>query len=173
MSLIPGAVSDPLWRVRAVDDFNHDGHPDLVWQYGPTGQVAFWLLNGVTVIGYAIPAINAPGPDWGVVGTGDSNHDGEVDLFRQHRTQGSLAVWWMHGTEYSADLSLSVSPSDPQLRVAATCDLNGDGATDLVLQHSLTGTLVGWFLDVQNVKFQELLYPSSAGDLNWRVVAPR
>jgi len=173
MSLIPGAVSDPLWRVRAVDDFNHDGHPDLVWQYGPTGQVAFWLLNGVTVIGYAIPAIHAPGPDWEIVGTGDSNHDGEVDLFWQHRTQGSLAVWWMRGTEYYAGLSLSVSPSDPQLRVAATCDLNGDGATDLVLQHSPTGTLVGWFLDVQNVKDQQLLYPSSAGDLNWRVVAPR
>ena len=61
--LNPSAVSDPLWRVRAVGDFNHDGHADLVWQYTPTGRVAFWLLNANTAITYAIPSVTAPGPD--------------------------------------------------------------------------------------------------------------
>ena len=37
VSLNPGAVSDPAWRVRAVGDFNHDGHPDLVWQVHADG----------------------------------------------------------------------------------------------------------------------------------------
>src|SRR5262249_51751958 len=79
--LNPAAVSDPLWKVRAVGDFNHDGHGDLVWQYTPTGQVALWLLNGNKAIGYAILSVTAPGPDWEIFGTGDSGLDGELDLY--------------------------------------------------------------------------------------------
>ncbi len=170
--LIPEAVSDPLWRVRAVGDFNHDGHPDLVWQYTPTGQVAFWFLNDVNVIGYAVPAIGAPGPDWQVVGTGDSNHDGQLDLFWQHRT-GRLAVWWMQGPEYGAGVVMSHSPTDPAWRVVATCDLDSDDSIDLVFQHASTGALGAWFLDAQTVRFGATLNPATGGDSNWKVVGPR
>ena len=88
VSLNPGAVSDPLWRVRAVGDFNHDGHPDLVWQYGPTGRLAFWLLNGTTAIGYAIPSPlrrRDPIGMWSVPAT--------RIMMASSTCSGSIAVW--------------------------------------------------------------------------------
>ncbi len=111
--LNPGAVSDPLWRVRAGGDFNHEGHGDLVWQYTPTGQVAFWLLNGSNAIGYALPSITAPGPEWEIFGTGDSLLDGELDLYWQHRSTGTLAVWRMAGTAFVLACCCQPAPAIP------------------------------------------------------------
>ena len=136
ITLNPGRVSDPMWRVRAVGDFNHDGQPDLVWQYTPTGQVAFWLMNGINAIGYVVPSVAAPGPDWEIFGTGDANFDGERDLYWQHRTLGTLAVWHMMGTNFAEGVMLSESPTDPAWRAVGTVDLDQDAAPDIVFQHA-------------------------------------
>ena len=167
-----GAVSDPAWRVRAVGDFNRDGHPDLVWQYGPTGQIAFWLLNGINVIGYAVPSVAAPGADWQVFGAGDANRDGQLDLFFQHRANGWLAVWWMSGTDFASGGLLSSSPADPGWQAMSACDLDLDGSPDIVFQHQTSNMLGAWYLTGQTVRFGLLLSPSNAGDPNWKVVAP-
>jgi len=171
--LNPSAVSDPLWRVRAVGDFNHDGHADLVWQYTPTGQVAFWLLNGSTAIGYAIPSVSAPGPQWEIFGTGDSNLDGELDLYWQHRTTGTLAVWHMFGTNFRSGALLSTSPSDPGWRAVGVCDLDLDGSRDIVFQHGPTGNVAAWYLNGETLRFGTYLNPMNVGDSNWKLVGPR
>jgi hypothetical protein len=171
--LNPGGVSDPLWRVRAVGDFNHDGHPDLVWQYSPTGQVAFWLLNGTSAIGYAIPAVANPGPDWEIVGTGDTNLDGDLDLYWQHRPSGTLAVWRMAGTEFRSGVLLSTSPNDPGWRAVGVCDLDLDGSPDIVFQHAPTGNVAAWYLNGETFRFGTYLSPSNTGDPNWKLIGPR
>ena len=171
--LNPSAVSDPLWRVRAVGDFNHDGHADLVWQYTPTGQVAFWLLNGNTAISYAIPSVSAPGPDWEIFGTGDSLLDGELDLYWQHRPTGTLAVWRMLGTDFASGVLLSQSPSDAGWRAVGVCDLDLDGSLDIVFQHAPTGNVAAWYLNGETFRFGTYLNPSNTGDSNWKLVGPR
>jgi hypothetical protein len=171
--LNPRQVSDTNWKVRAVGDFNHDGHPDLVWQYAPTGQVAFWLLNGTMAIDYVIPSVSAPGGDWEIVGTGDSNRDGERDLFWQQRVTGQLAVWRMRGTVFEAGLLLSSSPSDPKWHVAAVADLDGDAYSDVVFQHADTGQLGAWYLRDSMVRFGLLLVPSLPSPNTWKIAGPR
>lgn len=171
--LNPSAVSDPQWKVRAVGDFNHDGHADLVWQYASTGQVAFWLLNGTNAIGYAIPAVGAPGPDWEIVGTGDSNLDGELDLYWQHRPSATLAVWRMAGTNFAGGALLSTSPADPGWRAVGVCDLDLDGSPDIVFQHVPTGNVAAWYLNGETFRFGTYLSPSNTGDPNWKVIGPR
>jgi hypothetical protein len=171
ITLTPGQV-DPLWQIRAVGDLNHDGHPDLVWQYAPTGQVAFWLMNGTSAIGYVVPDVMAPGGDWEIVGTGDSNRDGERDLFWQQRSTGTLAVWRMHGTDVNAGLMLSASP-DARWHVVSVSDLDGDAFSDVVFQHADTGDLAAWYLSDATVRFGAMLNPASAGALSWKIVGPR
>ena len=133
ITLNPGRV-DPLWRVRAVCDVNHDGRSDLVWQYAPSGQVAFWLMDGITAIGFVVPQRPMPRPDWEIFGCGDVNFDGQSDLsFGSTAHRGTLAVWHMMGTEYVRGLSPSASPNDAAWRAVAVLDLDGDAAPDIVL----------------------------------------
>jgi hypothetical protein len=34
------------WSVSAMADINRDGQVDLIWKYEPTGQMAYWIMNG-------------------------------------------------------------------------------------------------------------------------------
>jgi glucose/arabinose dehydrogenase len=173
VNLNPGSVSDPLWRVRAVGDFNHDGHADLVWQYTPTGLVALWLMNGPTAIGYLTVGGSVPGPEWEIFGTGDSGIDGELDLYWQHRTTGTLAIWHMVGTVFASGVGLSASPGDPAWRAVGVCDLDLDGSPDIVFQHAPTGIVAAWYLSGDAVRSGIYLSPSSVSDPNWKLVGPR
>lgn len=170
--LTPSQVSDPNWQIRAVGDLNHDGRPDLIWQYVPTGQVAFWLMNGTTAIGYVIPNVPAPGVDWEIIGTGDSNRDGERDIFWQHRSTGALAVWTMNGTQLASGRLVATNPGAEWHAVAVT-DLDGDAFSDIVLQNTTTGDLGAWYLHNGALRFGVLVVPSSVGAPGWTLVGPR
>lgn len=171
--LTPSQVSDLNWQIRAVGDLNHDGHPDLIWQYAPTGQVAFWLMNGTNAIGYVIPNVPPPGADWEIIGTGDSNRDGERDIFWQHRSTGILAVWtMMNGTQLASGSLVPTNPGD-QWQAVAVIDLDGDAYSDVVLQNTNTGDLGAWYLRGTSWKFGALLVPSSVGTPGWSLMGPR
>jgi len=178
--LNPRMVSDTNWKVRAVGDFNHDGQADLVWQYVPTGMVAIWFMNGNNLGSTATGAGGGlPGSEWEIFGTGDSDLDGELDLYWQHRTTGMLAVWRLFYDSHfnylllkSAD-SLSVSPSDPGWRAVGVCDLDLDGSPDIIFQHVPSGDVAAWYLNGVTVRNGIYLNPSNVGDANWKLVGPR
>ena len=170
-TLLTPSQAAPNWQIRAVGDLNHDGHPDLIWQHAPTGQVAFWLMNGTTAIGYVIPDVAAPGGDWEIVGTGDSNRDGERDIFWQHRPTGTLAVWTMKGAQL-ASASVVIPNPGTLWRAVAVSDLDGDAYADIVLENTNTGDLGVWYLSGNRLRFGVLLVPSSVGT-GWNVVGPR
>lgn len=170
--LTPNQVTDTNWQIRAVGDFNHDGHPDLAWEHMRTGSVAFWLLDGTTVTGYVIPYAPAVGADWLIVGAGDSDRDGNLDLFWQQQSTGALAVWHMLGTVVDFGLMFSASPG-PAWHVAAVADLDSDAFPDLVLQNSATTEVAAWYFAGPTFRFGAMLSPSTAGSPEWRVVGPR
>ncbi len=47
--LYNGAAVDTNWKIAGVFDINSDGKPDLIWQNQSTGQLYYWLMNGVTM----------------------------------------------------------------------------------------------------------------------------
>jgi hypothetical protein len=108
--LNPRQIPHPEWRIRTVGDLNHDGHPDLIWQSPLTGQLAFWLMDGTTAIATFTSNVAPPSGDWEVVGVGNSNGDGDLDLFWQQRSTRVLAVWRMHNWLLDSGLYLSASP---------------------------------------------------------------
>ena len=91
LTLTPGQAGDPNWQIRAVGDLNHDGHPDLIWQYAPTGQVAFWLMNGTNAIGSMGPAVELHG------GSGYWSHDSAVAVLTSPGPASALRVRWPDG----------------------------------------------------------------------------
>jgi hypothetical protein len=93
------SVSDLNWQIVGTGDFNGDGQVDILWRYnGSGGANAVWYMNGTTLTGAAsLPSVSDL--NWQIVGTGDFNGDGQVDiLWRYNGSGGYNTIWLMNGT---------------------------------------------------------------------------
>jgi hypothetical protein len=92
----PGSAG---WELKGTGDFNRDGHLDVLWYNGWTGEVGPWFLNGTTVIGYAYLTQTSPSSaGWELMGTGDYNRDGHVDVLWYNGWTGEVGPWFLNGT---------------------------------------------------------------------------
>jgi hypothetical protein len=166
--LTPSNIGDPSYRIVGTGDFNSDGREDIIFQH-TDGTLAAWLMNGVSQSDARLLSPSNPGDrNWRVVGTGDVDLDGKVDLVFQH-TDGTLATWLMNGTTLkSASLLSPSNPGDRNWRVAAVGDLDGDTRADLIFQHN-DGTLATWLMTGTTLKQAALLSTSNAG-AGWSIV---
>ena len=160
----------------AVHDVNGDGMSDIFWHNVATGQLAVWNLTGNVVTGThnlnAAPVDNA----WRVVGTGDLNRDGFADLVWRNLIDGAVACWYLQSAEvtFAANVTMGNSPvkvPDLHWQIKAVGDLNGDGASDLVWQHDVSGQLAAWFMNGNIVMNTVLLSVPNVGDLSWQIAA--
>ena len=171
--LNPNRFSDPAWRVRAVADFNNDGHPDLVIQHTTMGWVGVWYMNGLNLVDGRLFSPGATEPAWEIVGAPDLNNDGSPDLVFQH-TDGSLAAWFMQNA-VRTDVQF-LSPNrvpHPSWRVRAVGDIDHDGHADLILQHADTGELAAWLMNGITLIDGVLLSPSATPSPLWKLAGPR
>jgi serralysin len=136
------------WYVVATGDFNGDGKPDLVWQ-NAARQVVVWYMGGaqgnIPLWGDWLSSTGVPG--WRVVGTGDFNGDGRLDLVWQYDWTRQAVVWFMGGTNgnsYQGGAWLT-STDVWGWTLVGTADFNGDSKPDLVWQNDETRQLVAWY----------------------------
>jgi hypothetical protein len=164
-------LSDLNWRVVGGGDLNADGRADLVWRHETDGRLAVWYLNATGVLGTEHLSIDRVADlDWQIRGVGDTNGDGFADLVWQHRTRGTLAVWFMNGSRVTGTHHLSVNTiADRAWEVAGAGDVNADGKADLVWQHATTGQLAVWLMNGSTVGEQRLLSIPAVSDLRWKV----
>jgi hypothetical protein len=114
-----------------------------------------------------------PDTDWEIVGAGDANGDGYADLFWQHKTLGSLAVWFMRATTVQSTNFLSVNRiTDGNWHIRGVGDVNADNYADIIWQNEATGGLGVWLLNGSTVVSQRTLSIDRVPDLNWRIVGP-
>ena len=171
--LTPNRFSDPAWRVRAVGDFNRDGHPDLVIQHTTMGWVGVWYMNGLNLIDGRLFSPGATEPAWEIVGAPDLNNDGSPDLVFQH-TDGALAAWFMQNA-VRTDVQF-LTPNrvpHPSWKVRAVGDIDHDGHADLILQHTDTGELAAWLMNGITLIDGVLLSPSSTPSPLWKLAGPK
>jgi hypothetical protein len=136
------------WYVVAIGDFNGDGKPDLVWQ-NDARQVEVWYMGGAqgnTFLWW--DWVSSTGiTDWRVVGTGDFNRDGRLDIVWQHDWTRQAVVWLMGGANGNSYQSWAWLASTDTLgwTLVGTADFNGDGRPDLVWQNDETRQAVVWY----------------------------
>ncbi|PWB78988.1 MAG: hypothetical protein C3F08_07650 [Candidatus Methylomirabilota bacterium] len=104
-------VSDPNWRVVGTGDFNNDTSIDILWRYeGAGGFNVVWYMQEAAWIGSA-ELIPVEDTTWRIVGTGDYNNDGNVDiLWRYDGAGGHNVIWCMNGVNWAESAELPPVP---------------------------------------------------------------
>jgi hypothetical protein len=163
---------DPAWKVVAVADMNGDSKADLIFQ-NTSGLLVVWYMRGVEMTSFAYLTPNTPGdPSWKIVGAGDLNGDGRPDLVWRHQVSGELAVWLMIGTKMAAwEFLTPRTASGTDWNVGAVVDLNGDGKSDIVWQHT-SGAVAAWLMNGITADVMSPLSPDTVGS-GWQLAAPR
>jgi hypothetical protein len=121
VSLTPISLGDPNWRVVGVNDFDRDGHVDLLWRHLVTGGLVVWLMDGLTTReGQPLSPTHVADGNWRVAATADFDSDGNADLLWQHATTGGILVWFMDGLSFTRSEWLTPSAvGDTNWRIVA------------------------------------------------------
>jgi hypothetical protein len=129
-------------------------------------------MQGVQMTGNtALQPAQESDPNWHIVGRGDANGDGRMDLYWQHQTTGALAVWYMYETAMLGREMLTPNAvADTAWKVRTVTDLDRDGHPDLIWQHTTTGNVAVWFMTGARMRSGDLLSPGQVADLNWKIV---
>jgi hypothetical protein len=172
--IVPANNSCSSIPAAAVGDFNNDGVADISYlcQVGNTTQ-AFIMLGLGDGSTFSTPVSIASGTASKIAG-GDFNHDGNLDLVLlttgNSGTQVSFTVYVGDGTgNFTAQDTSGPFGAVPS-QAAGTpnqflgADINGDGATDLVLLASAGSSGPGVYV-FQNVKDGNSHYGSFASPL--------
>lgn len=173
--LSPGTVPDTNWKVRTVSDMDADGHPDLIWQHSTTGNLAVWFMNGRQQRrGESLGPGPVPDLNWTIVGAGDANQDGWVDLYWHHLGTGDIAVWYMREkTLLRADLLSPSRVADLNWRLRGVADVDGNGSPDLLWQNLSTLQVGVWLMNgLQSIDGRAVDGPTLPGP-SWYLVSPR
>ena len=127
----------------AHNDFNGDGLSDVLWR-NDSGQVTDWIAtpNG-SFYGNSGNFLSQLDPSWKVIGTGDFNGDGRVDLL--WRSDSGLITNWLatNNGGFYGNSDNFLAQLDPSWKVVGTGDFNGDGLSDL-LWRSDSGLMTDW-----------------------------
>lgn len=161
------AVSDLAWEPVAIADFDADGRSDVLWRNNSTGVNALWIMEGRTLrlSSYVYKEEDAA---WKVAGAADFNGDGYADVLWRNVVTGANYLQYMMGTSMLSGSGALPVVADPNWRIVAIADFNGDGRADVYWRNSAHGTNVLWILSGVALSSSETVLVES--DAAWKVV---
>jgi hypothetical protein len=141
------------------NDFNHDGHGDILWHDGSSGAAQVWFMNGhqrsgrATVLGEDGSQAHV-GLPWSIVGSRDFDGDGEVDVLWHNSATGEIQIWHLKGQRVSGRATVLGEDGNPShvgapWRIAGTID--HDRAAAILWQNDTTGEAQIWSMNDHRV----------------------
>jgi uncharacterized repeat protein (TIGR02543 family) len=162
-------VGDMNWQVKGTGDFNGDGNVDILWRYnGAGGSNVVWLMDGANWMGSSV-LLSVSDLNWQIVGTGDFNRDGNIDiLWRYNGPGGYIVVWFMDGVSWIGSAQL-LSVDDLNWQIMGTGDFNRDGNIDILWRYNGNpGYVYLWYMNGTNwIGGGNII---SVGDLSWQIM---
>ena len=130
--------SDLNWTPVGIGDFNRDGIPDLLWRNTATGANRVWYFDDALTRTGTAALDPVADQHWTIVGTGDFNGDGKVDLAWRHGVTGANAVMYF---DWATKIGTGELPAETDLTwtIIGVGDFNQDGHPDLVWRNVVTG----------------------------------
>jgi len=158
------------WQVAGNGDYNGDGKSDVLWRHSGNGRNVVHLMDGASISSNTDISI-VPAPQWTVVGNGDYNGDTKSDILWRDGSTGRIVVHLMGGTAsvpaISSNSDVSIV-SDAQWQIVGSGDYNGDGNSDILWRHGISGRNVTHLMDGATI-----LVNTSVGSVSgseWSVV---
>ncbi|MBF0337885.1 MAG: peptidoglycan DD-metalloendopeptidase family protein [Nitrospirae bacterium] len=147
---------------KVKNDFDGDGHSDVLWRNKNTGDIYIWLMAGTKITGGGLVVKGIP-IDWDIRATEDFDGDGKTDVLWHNATLGDVAIWFMGGTKITG--SGYVARGVPHnWQIQATADYNGDGKTDLLWQDTNTGDVYVHLMDGMKISSGDFVTRGLPGD---------
>lgn len=158
------------WKVVSAADFNNNGWTDILLQHAD-GRASIWWMQGASYLGAQfLRNGTSPGSGWRIVGTGDFNRDGYLDVL--FRNGDRLMIWLLKKGNYYSSATVSFSGTITGWQLAALTDFNSDKYTDLLWQHP-NGALRGWLMTGASARNIVNLRSGSARSTGWQIVGPK
>jgi len=84
------------WVIAGIGDLDDDDKADLVWRNMSTGDVAGWLMDGLSAPTKGLIKASVP-IAWILENVADLDGDEKADLVWRNSADGSVAGWLMDG----------------------------------------------------------------------------
>lgn len=161
-------ITDQAWQLQATGDLNGDGQADVLLRNFRSGQNLVLFLNagGNGIQSEALIGRDVPDPNWSLAGTGDLDGDGQTDIILRNQAADQIVAWYLDGDgNITREGLVGRGFGDSSWKIVATADFNGDGQTDLLLQHQAAGQILLWEMDGVAIHRESLL--GRPVDSNW------
>jgi len=134
------------YTLRTPSDFNHAGHPDVIWVEPKIGWAQVWYLGGDQGASITGAANLTKANPWNLVGIGDFNRDGNPDVVWQDPVSGAVQVWYLGGPDGVTLLSATNITNENPWKVVSVADFNQDGHPDLLWEDPASGFSQIWYM---------------------------
>jgi len=132
------------WQVAGVADFNGDGNADLLWRNQVDGRNAILYLDKTLMVIYPRSFEALADTNWQIVGIGDFDNDGSLDLLWRNQLNGRNLIWYMdRGASYidaiAKKSSVEIEPlADTNWQIAGIFQWFGEPEEDIPGSTKLT-----------------------------------
>jgi len=154
-------------RMTGLNDFNGDGHSDILWRKGGSAFSTWGVSGNTSGNQFSINSTYSKGVEtnWKMAETFDFNGDGRSDILWRDQNAGQFKVWNGHGKSWEESFSDSSVAGD--WKIAGVGDLNGDGRDDVVWRHE-TGAFSTW--QSTGVSFSMNVTYDASVSSGWKIV---
>jgi hypothetical protein len=141
-------------QLRTPDDFNQDGHSDLIWRNPTTGQLSITYLNWQqTDAGLhaetveQVKWISVDDTNWKLIAIEYLDADSHPDLLWWHQQTGEIGIWYMDQAEIKAIASPFNNRAVNSWKPVDVKDFNGDGSADIIWWNQQLSKAEIWYIN--------------------------
>jgi len=155
-----------LFERTGHNDFDDDGHSDVLWRNSVSADNRIYLMNGTSITSDT-QFVELTDNNWVPVSSGDFNDAGTDDILWRNSVTGATHISFMNGTSSHLSQDITGLSTDLTWKIAGVGDFNNDRYDDILWRNITTGQNKISFMDGPTVLSEQAVAP--AADTNWQV----